>query len=122
MVKVQGSVNADGRTGSASSVSYDDEVEGLVEDLATDADDPSIKTFTVMNTMVRVDENSTNFDGEDPWAAPRTPHPDGIGLHLRFRSYYFFILLGRESHQESSEIAPESNAFSFDSDKAMYIE
>jgi len=65
VVKVQGSVNADGRTGSASSVTYDDEVEGRVEDLATDAGDPSIKTFTVMNTMVRVDQNSTNFDGED---------------------------------------------------------
>jgi hypothetical protein len=65
VVKVQGSVNADGRTGSASSVSYDDEVEGLVEDLATDAGDPSVKTFTVMNTMVRIDQNSTNFDGED---------------------------------------------------------
>ena len=65
VVKVQGSVNADGRTGTASSVSYDDEVEGLVEDLATDAGDPSIKTFSVMNTMVRVHKNSTNFDGED---------------------------------------------------------
>ncbi len=64
VVKVQGSVNADGRTGSASSVSYDDEVEGIVEGLATDAD-VSIKTFTVMNTTVRVDQNSTNFDGED---------------------------------------------------------
>ena len=65
VVKVQGSVNADGRTGSASSVSYDDELEGIVEDLATDADDPSIKTFTVMNTTVRVNQNSTNFDDED---------------------------------------------------------
>ena len=65
VVKVTGSVNADGRTGSASSVSYDDELEGIVEDLATDGEDPSIKTFTVMNTMVRVDQNSTNFDGED---------------------------------------------------------
>jgi hypothetical protein len=65
VVKVQGSVNADGRTGSASSVSYDDELEGIVEDLAADADDPSIKTFTVMNTTVRVNQNSTNFDGED---------------------------------------------------------
>lgn len=65
VVKVQGSVNADGRTGSASSVSYDDELEGIVEDLAADADDPSIKIFTVMKTTVRVDQNSTNFDGED---------------------------------------------------------
>ena len=65
VVKVQGSVNADGRTGSASSVWYDDEVEGLIEGLATDAADPSIKTFIVMNTMVRVHQSSTNFDGED---------------------------------------------------------
>ena len=65
VVKVQGSVNADGRTGSASSVSYDDELEGIVEDLAADADDPSIKTFSVMNTTVRVNQNSTNFDDED---------------------------------------------------------
>ena len=65
VVKVQGSVNADGRTGSANSISYDDEVEGLVEDLATDADDASIKTFSVMNTMVQISRNSTNFDGED---------------------------------------------------------
>ena len=65
VVKVQGSVNADGRTGSASSVSYDDEIEGIVEALATDGNDRSIKTFIVMNTMIRVHENSTNFDGED---------------------------------------------------------
>ena len=39
VVKVKGSVNAGGRTGSASSVSYDDEIEGLVEDLATDEGD-----------------------------------------------------------------------------------
>jgi len=65
VVKVQGSVNADGRTGTASRISYDDEVEGIVEALATDADDPSIKIFTVMNTLVRVDQNSTNFDDED---------------------------------------------------------
>ncbi|MGB5164648.1 MAG: DUF5666 domain-containing protein [Woeseiaceae bacterium] len=65
VVKVQGAVNADGRTGIARSISYDDEVEGLVEELATDADDPSIKTFSVMNTLVRVDQSNTNFDGED---------------------------------------------------------
>jgi Domain of unknown function (DUF5666) len=65
VVVVQGSVNADGRTGSARSISYDDEIEGLVEDLAVDANDPSIKTFTVMKTLVRVDQNSTNFDAED---------------------------------------------------------
>ncbi len=65
VVKVQGSVNADGRTGQAQSVSYDDDVEGAVQNLATDADDPNIKTFDVMNISIRADANSTNFEAED---------------------------------------------------------
>jgi len=65
VVKVEGSLNADGRTGSASSIDYDDDIEGIVENLATDVNDPSIKTFTVMGATVQVDQNSTNFDGED---------------------------------------------------------
>ena len=65
VVTVQGSVNADGRTGTATSIYYDDEIEGIVEDLATDADNLSVKTFTVMNTAVRVDKSNTNFDAED---------------------------------------------------------
>lgn len=65
VVKVQGSVNADGRTGSASSVHYDDEIEGIVENLATDTLEPSIKTFTVMGVTVQADQNRTHFDGED---------------------------------------------------------
>ena len=82
VVKVQGSVNADGRTGTASSISYDDEVEGLVEDLATDGNDPSIKTFSVMNTMVRVDQNSTNFDGEDDAAFSFDTIMDGDNVEV----------------------------------------
>lgn len=66
VVKIQGSVNADGQTGSANSVSYDDEIEGIVEDLMTDVGgDPAIKTFMIMSTLIRVDQNNTNFDGED---------------------------------------------------------
>ncbi len=34
VVKVEGSVSADGLTGTAFSVSYDDDIEGVVEDLA----------------------------------------------------------------------------------------
>jgi len=65
VVNVQGSVNPDGRTGSADSVSYDDDIEGIVEDLATDADDMNIKTFTVMGVPIQADKNRTNFEGED---------------------------------------------------------
>ena len=44
VVKVEGSVNADGLTGTAFSVSYDDDVEGGVENL-TATDELNIKTF-----------------------------------------------------------------------------
>ncbi|HEY5776717.1 MAG TPA: hypothetical protein VIS57_11565, partial [Xanthomonadales bacterium] len=59
---------------------------------------------------------------KDPWVAPRTLHPDGISDRLQFRSYFFFILLWHESTQESSEMAPESNALYFAPDKAGDIE
>lgn len=65
VVKVQGSVNPDGRTGQANKVSYDDEVEGPVENLATDPGDAAVKTFVVMGVTVRVEQGGTNFDGED---------------------------------------------------------
>ena len=65
VVKVQGSVNADGLTGQADNIFYDDDIEGIVEDLATDANDPNIKTFMVMGVSVQADKNGTNFEGED---------------------------------------------------------
>ena len=65
VVKVQGSVNADGVTGHADNIVYDDDIEGIVEDLATDANDPNIKTFIVMGVSVQADRNGTNFEGED---------------------------------------------------------
>jgi hypothetical protein len=52
VVKVEGSVNADGLTGTAFSVSYDDDIEGVVEDL-TATDDADIKTFLVMDVNDR---------------------------------------------------------------------
>ncbi len=65
VVKVMGSVNPDGRTGTANAVSYDDEIEGTVEELTTDSADETIKTFMVMNVQVQVSRGGTNFDAED---------------------------------------------------------
>lgn len=64
VVKVEGSVNADGLTGTAFSVSYDDDVEGVVE-IVTETDDPNVKTLVVMEVTVVIDANSTNFDSDD---------------------------------------------------------
>ena len=63
-VKLKGSVNPDGVTGTYESVVYDDDVEGPI------ADDPvedilnMTKTFTVLGTTVIVVENDTIFDDE----------------------------------------------------------
>jgi hypothetical protein len=65
VVKVDGSVNADGRTGQADAVYYDDDIEGPVRNLAADMNDLNIKTFTVMGVTVSVSSNGTNFEGED---------------------------------------------------------
>lgn len=65
VVKIEGSVNADGRTGDADAISYDDDIEGPVENLAADINDSNIKTFTVMGVPVSVSGNGTNFEAED---------------------------------------------------------
>lgn len=65
VVKIQGSINAGGLSGHADSISYDDDIEGIVENLATDMNDLDIKTFTVMGVSVQASRNGTNFDGED---------------------------------------------------------
>ena len=65
VVKVQGSVNADGRTGKCDRISYDSDVNGVVQDLVTDTVDPNIKTFTVFGVSIRADMGSTNFEGKD---------------------------------------------------------
>jgi hypothetical protein len=65
VVKVEGSVNADGLTGTALKVEYDDDIEGVVEKLAPGAD-ASTKTFLVMSVTVVADSSSTNFESDDP--------------------------------------------------------
>ena len=65
VVKVEGSVNADGLTGTALKVEYDDDIEGVVEQLGPGADSTT-KTFLVMSVTVIADANKTNFKSDDP--------------------------------------------------------
>ena len=65
VVKVEGSVNADGRTGTALKVEYDDDVEGVVEQLGPGMEE-NTKTFVVMSVTVVADLNKTNFKSDDP--------------------------------------------------------
>lgn len=65
VVKVEGLVNADGLTGTAMKVSYDDDIEGVVERLAPGAE-TGTRIFVVMGVTVIVDSSRTNFESDDP--------------------------------------------------------
>ena len=63
-VKVKGTVNADGVTGTATSIEYDDDLEGPIDanSLAPDLLDPTIQTFTIFGIPVKVIDGKTIFD------------------------------------------------------------
>jgi Domain of unknown function (DUF5666) len=62
-VKVQGTINGDGMTGTATSIFYDDDVEGPVDVGSLITANGTAKTFTVFGLMVSADASRTVFDG-----------------------------------------------------------
>lgn len=63
VVTVTGTVNADGRTGTATTVVFDDEVQGQVASVPTDpTGDGQQLQFTVLGVTVIADRTSTVFD------------------------------------------------------------
>ncbi len=67
VVKVKGSVNPDGRTGTANQIIYEDELEGPVQNLAADGTDPTLKHMTIFGVPVSVSSVDTQFDTQhDP--------------------------------------------------------
>lgn len=61
-VRVKGTVNADGVSGIADSILYDDDVEGPVESGSLAVINASAKTFTIFGLPVKVDATQTVFD------------------------------------------------------------
>ena len=62
VVKVNGSINDDGVTGTATSISFDDELQGPVTSLSIPDADGIKRTFIVLGTTVIIDSGSTTFD------------------------------------------------------------
>lgn len=65
VVKVEGTVNDDGLTGTATRIIFDDELQGPVLNLTQDATNPDIKTFSILGVDVKVDRRRTEFDDND---------------------------------------------------------
>ncbi|VAW49871.1 hypothetical protein MNBD_GAMMA04-329 [hydrothermal vent metagenome] len=62
VVQVNGVINPDGVTGTATSIVFDDELQGSVNDFATDG---LTATFTVLGIAVKVDSKTTYFDPDN---------------------------------------------------------
>lgn len=65
IVKVAGSINANGVSGTATAISFDDELQGPVTGLKDIGNDGIKKSFSVLGTTVIIDSGSTAFDGFD---------------------------------------------------------
>lgn len=65
VVTIIGTVNADGVTGTAESISYDDAIEGPVAAAPVEDADGLTKTFSIFTTTIIVARNSTVFAGTD---------------------------------------------------------
>ena len=61
-VRVKGTVNADGVSGNATSILYDDDVEGPVDAGSLTVVDPATKTFTIFGLLIKADATQTVFD------------------------------------------------------------
>jgi len=62
IVQVSGSINADGITGDATSISYDDQLQGPVTGLTAPDADGLTRSFMVLGINVIIDSGSTSFD------------------------------------------------------------
>lgn len=62
VVTVNGTVNADGVTGNATSISFDDQLQGPVSNLSGPDLDGENQTFTILGTTVRINAVDTVFD------------------------------------------------------------
>ena len=65
IVQVSGTINDDGVTGTATNISYDDQLQGPVTGLTAPDTDGITRSFIVLGIKVIIDISSTTFDGLD---------------------------------------------------------
>ena len=92
-VVVTGSVNADGITGTATSVTYDDDLEGPVTGPITENADQTAITFSVLGKTVRINSTTTNFDvtgllSGTPFSYENFKNQSALGNHVEISGYF----------------------------------
>ena len=61
-VKIEGTVNADGVTGNAESIIYDDDIEGPIDSGSIQSVDETSKTFSIFGLQILASETDTVYD------------------------------------------------------------
>lgn len=69
VINVEGNVAPDGVNGEASSLNYDNNLEGPIRVVQVDPANPQRKNFTLLGVIVFVDEATTTFDGTASFAS-----------------------------------------------------
>ncbi len=69
VVQVNGVINADGRTGTATSIIFDDDLQGPIANYTTDG---VTATFDVLGIQVKIDSKTTYFDPDNGGIAINT--------------------------------------------------
>ncbi|MCK4834313.1 MAG: hypothetical protein KAT12_06030 [Gammaproteobacteria bacterium] len=72
VVRVNGTINDDGVTGTATNISFDEELQGPVSSVGTPDADGIKRTLTVLGVNVIVDSSSTTFDIDSDSVPPAT--------------------------------------------------
>jgi hypothetical protein len=91
IVTVNGTVNADGITGTATSISFDDQLQGPVSAITAVLADPDEenRSFTTLGTTVHINRFNTSFDVSATVNAPNFDF-DGIkdGDHIEISGFF----------------------------------
>ncbi len=66
VVTVSGTFSVNGTSGSASSVVFDDAIEGPIESIADVGNDGLLKQIEILGQLVMVEDGVTRFDDDDP--------------------------------------------------------
>ncbi len=79
VVRVNGTINPDGITGTATSIIFDDELQGPIS--TVDVSTPDSKTVTILGTSILIDRLKTSFDNTDFTSID-------VGNNLEISGYY----------------------------------
>ena len=109
-VTIKGTLNADGVTGTADSITYDDELQGPVSDPVNDVDADN-KTITVLGITVALNRNTTRFDTDEPIAGTFDFDSIAQGNNIEISGY-----LNSSNQLVATRVELEDETFDFNND------